>query len=116
MVDTLLIPLIFSGLQFGAGFLDSYTTTLCFHEGERTGLLIYEQNPIYSIPLGQQPSLATFMMSDLISVAAMHGIGWLIRKTPAHDYWFVPQLLLIGAQIWQSNWNYQLYQKLKRER
>jgi hypothetical protein len=115
MIDSLLIPLLLTSLQFGAGFADSYTTEMCFREGERTGFHVYEQNTIYSIPLGRQPSLTAFVISDVISVAAMYGIGWLIRKTPARDWWWIPQVGMIAAQSWQSRWNYGLYQKLSRE-
>ena len=112
MLDTLL-PTILTVIQLASGTVDSYTTGLCFSESNRIGVQVYESNPLYTVPFGGQPSPVEFALSDVVSVAAMYGIGWLIRKTPAREWWFVPQVALIGVQCWQSGKNYTLYQRMR---
>jgi hypothetical protein len=116
ILDTILIPILLTAVQLGAGFADSYTSEQCFREGERTGLQVYETNPIYSRPFGAKPSMTAFIASDLITVAATYGIGWLIRKTPAHDWYWIPQAGMIGMSVYQSRWNYNLFNKLREVR
>jgi hypothetical protein len=116
ILDTLIVSLMLTALQFGAGFADSYTSEQCFREGERTGMHVYETNPIYSRPFGAKPSMTAFIASDLITVAATYGIGWLIRRTPARDWWWIPQAGMIGASAWQTRWNYNLFNKLQEVR
>jgi hypothetical protein len=114
ILDTLLLPLLLTTMQMGAASADSYTTELCFSEADRIGLHIYEQNPVYTAPFGQRPSMNQFIISDIISITAMYGIGWLIRKTPARNWWWIPQAALIGAQVWQSQSNWKLYQRMRQ--
>lgn len=113
MFDTILLPLLLSTAQMGSGTLDSYTTGLCFSESNRIGVQVCESNPMYTVPFGDQPSPVEFALSDMVSVAAMYGIGWLIRRTPVRDWWFVPQITLIAIQLWQSKSNYNLYRKIE---
>jgi hypothetical protein len=113
MIDTILFPLLLSIAQITSGCTDSYTTNLCIQEGERIGLQVYESNRLYTIPFGDQPSLTNFILSDIISITVMWGIGWLIRKTSLHDVWYFPQVSLISCQICQSIKNYELYERIK---
>jgi hypothetical protein len=116
MIDSLLVPLLVTALQIGAASADSYTTELCFEQGKRNCFVdVYESNRMYSIPFGEQPTIKEFIVANIILSVTMYGVGWIIRKTPARDWWFIPQVTIIGAQAWQSKSNWNLYQKLKRE-
>jgi len=108
-------PVLLGTVQLYAAITDGITTRMCMDMGQIKGFPVYERDPLISIPFGKQPTITEFIAVNMCSMAATYLFVCLIRKNSStRKVWWIPQTSLIIAHSFQTNWNYRLYERLKR--